>query len=439
MNAKLEARPLLLSLGTIAAVLFFIAGYSSAARAVTVITDMEGRLVKGSSSEVYFLGSDSKRYLFPNEKIFFSWYKDFSSVQILTDDELKTAPVGGVVTYKPGARLVKIPSDPKVYAVTGDGELRWVQNEDVAKAIFGDNWAKQVDDVSGTLFADYQLGAVIASAADYSAPGASSETPTANPPANVVAPGQFAFSSIDVGSVDSKGKSADDVRSFRFAFNQPYAGGRLTITEKASAAVFRSEPFPAPATADAKSVTIYPDDWTAKLKSSTAYVWQAIAYAAPNASAAQTANVSSEFTTADFATHTLAPESAAFKVVSVRVDKADAQGQPAEDVRTFGIVFSAAAKGVRLQITEKDSSAPAVSVVYNNGAVTPTEISIGPGDWGAKLKPNTDYAWKIIAYAAITSKDAPYQYDVATGEFKTSDFAPQSSATAPEGNSALAP
>jgi hypothetical protein len=444
-DKKIEARHLLLLGGATIAVLLFFCGMAKEAKAVTVVTDMEGTLVKGSTPEVYFLGSDSKRYLFTNEKIFYSWYQDFSSVQTKSDQELAASPIGGTVAYRPGARLIKVPEDPKVYAITEDAKLRWIETEEVAREIFGDNWAKQVDDVSGSLFTGYTLGAPIATANDYSVPAAPSSTPgTAvpsepapntetpavgtTPPANDTPPstsvdaGQFAFSSVDIGNVDSKGKSAEDIRSFQFSFNQPYTGGRLDITEKASGAAFYSAPFPMPASAGSKTVAIYPDDWTAKLKSNTSYAWHAVAYAALNATAAQTAEISSVFTTADFTTHTLAPDTSAFRFDSVNVESVDAQGQPAEDVRTFKVVFSAPAKGVRLIITETASGATFLSQVVNGGAVTPTELTISPGDWTAKLKPSTAYTWKVVAYAAVTAVDAPYQYDVATGEFTTTGF-----------------
>jgi len=107
-----------------------------------------GDLIKASASSVYYLGADAKRYVFPNEKIYFSWYNDFSGVKTITDQELAAYTIGGNVTYKPGVRLVKIQSDPKVYAVASGGTLRWVPDETTATAIYGANWSKMVDDLS---------------------------------------------------------------------------------------------------------------------------------------------------------------------------------------------------------------------------------------------------------------------------------------------------
>jgi hypothetical protein len=407
MNKKIEARQLLLLCGATIAVLFFSAGMAKEARAVTVITDIDGRLVKGTGAVVYFAGSDNKRYAFPNEKIFYSWYQDFSTVQAISDTELAAIPLGGEVTYKPGARLVKVPEDPKVYVVSGTGELRWVQSEEIAKQLFGDNWAKQVDDVGGSMFANYALGTPIAGVGDYEAAAA-----------------KFAIVSVELGKTDSKGLSAESVRSFKIGFNRPYTGGRLTITEKSSGSTFYSEALPLPAAGvEAESVTVWPDNWKGVLKPNTGYVWKIIAYAAANATTDQMATLSGEFMTADFAVGAASSTAAAaFKIISVTVEKTDASGKEAEDVRSFRAVFSGSAKAVRLIITEKASNATFLSQLVNNGEVTPSTLNIGPSGWLAKLKPNTAYAWKIVAYAAEGTADNPYPFDVASGEFTTTNF-----------------
>ena len=67
---------------------------------------------------VYYLGADGKRYVFPNQPTYNTWYPDFSGVQIVSSTEMSSYPIGGNVTYRPGVKLVKINTDPKVYART---------------------------------------------------------------------------------------------------------------------------------------------------------------------------------------------------------------------------------------------------------------------------------------------------------------------------------
>ena len=126
-----------------------------------------GTLVKGSTAAVYYYNSDGKRYVFPDAATYQSWYDDFHSVQTVSDSQLAAMPVGGLVTYRPGTKLVKITTDPKVYAVTKGGILRWLTSETVAAALYGNDWSREVVDVPDTFFVSYNIGAPINAAADY--------------------------------------------------------------------------------------------------------------------------------------------------------------------------------------------------------------------------------------------------------------------------------
>lgn len=122
-----------------------------------------GDLIKASGPAVYFYANDGMRYVFPNEKTFFSWFSDFSSVKTITDAELAAISLGKNVTMRPGTNLVKITTDPKTYAVTKCGTLHWIESEAIAKALYGDAWNTRVVDVPDAYFGDYTVGASIAS------------------------------------------------------------------------------------------------------------------------------------------------------------------------------------------------------------------------------------------------------------------------------------
>ena len=126
-----------------------------------------GQLIKASSPSVYYLGQDGKRYTFPTEKTYLSWYSNFDSVQTISDNELASYPLGGNVTYRPGTRLVKVTTDPKVYAIGQGGQLRWLQSESLATSLYGANWATQVDDIPDAFFINYKVGASIGVSGDY--------------------------------------------------------------------------------------------------------------------------------------------------------------------------------------------------------------------------------------------------------------------------------
>ncbi|MFA5184411.1 MAG: M23 family metallopeptidase [Patescibacteria group bacterium] len=109
-------------------------------------------------SSVYYCGSDGKRYVFPNAQTYATWYKDFSTVQTITPEDMGKIPLGGNVTYRPGIKLVKITTDPRVYAVDRNGTLRLMITPAIAAKYYGANWAKQVEDVPDTFFTNYQIG-----------------------------------------------------------------------------------------------------------------------------------------------------------------------------------------------------------------------------------------------------------------------------------------
>ena len=115
-------------------------------------------LVKGSGPAVYYFASDGNRYTFPNQNIFDSWNFSFDDVQGISDTDLAKIPLKGAITYRPGTRLVKLMTDPKVYAVEFGGIFRWIKTEEIANTLYGDNWATRVDDLSDAFFTHYSVG-----------------------------------------------------------------------------------------------------------------------------------------------------------------------------------------------------------------------------------------------------------------------------------------
>ncbi|OGY46067.1 MAG: hypothetical protein A2744_04095 [Candidatus Buchananbacteria bacterium RIFCSPHIGHO2_01_FULL_44_11] len=126
-----------------------------------------GAGVNDACKAVYYLGGDGKRYVFPDEKTYKTWYSDFSGVMIVSSTEMSAYPIGGNVTYRPGVKMVKITTDPKVYAVSANGTLHWVTTEELAVALYGTAWATMVQDVSDAFFVNYTVGSDIDAAADY--------------------------------------------------------------------------------------------------------------------------------------------------------------------------------------------------------------------------------------------------------------------------------
>jgi hypothetical protein len=123
---------------------------------------VDGSLIKTKEFDSVYYFKGGQRWVFPNLKTYKSWYKDFSTVQVIPRAELETYPVhlpGSNVVYRAGTRLVKITTDPRVFAVEPGGKLRWISSEATAKALYGNDWAKRVDDVPDAFFTNYNVGA----------------------------------------------------------------------------------------------------------------------------------------------------------------------------------------------------------------------------------------------------------------------------------------
>lgn len=122
-----------------------------------------GDLIKmaGNSAVYYFDGT--KRYVFPNQTTYMSWYNDFSSVKTVPASELSSYPIGGNVTMRPGTWLVKITTDPVVYAVEPGGTLRSIGSEARALKLYGSTWNKKIVDVPDAFFVNYKSGSALTS------------------------------------------------------------------------------------------------------------------------------------------------------------------------------------------------------------------------------------------------------------------------------------
>jgi hypothetical protein len=118
-------------------------------------------LVKGTTAAVYYCAENGKRYVFPNESVYRTWYPDFSSVISVADSFLASLPIGGNVTYRPETRLLKLRTHPTVYQVSKGGVLRPIPDQETAKRLYGSNWNKLIDDLPDAFFANYKVGEAV--------------------------------------------------------------------------------------------------------------------------------------------------------------------------------------------------------------------------------------------------------------------------------------
>lgn len=115
--------------------------------------------VKGNPA-VYLLNADMKRMYFPNQEVYFSWFKDFNGITFIDQTCVSAYPNAVVpgVNYRSGSRLVKVVISPDVYAVEPGNVRVKIGSEAVAAALYGSNWAKLVRDIHDFHWPNYVDG-----------------------------------------------------------------------------------------------------------------------------------------------------------------------------------------------------------------------------------------------------------------------------------------
>ncbi len=220
------------------------------AQAATINTAIRGQ----ATQTVYWYAPDGKRYTFPNSGTFYTWFPSFEAVRDLTDAEIQSIPLGNQnVTYRPGAKLVKINTDPKVYAVSKGAILRHVTSESLASQLFGSDWRLKINDVPEVYFTNYTVGSPIYNASDYN---------VSNEYNSVTYPHESLKGTSTSGSTQSGSLTMNADRTsitsgqavyLNAAYNQSLpTGGRLEIRLERNSTVVQS------CTNTTCSVTVYP-------------------------------------------------------------------------------------------------------------------------------------------------------------------------------------
>lgn len=152
----------LFTIGVSALTVLWSVGVSFAPLTVSAAASA-GDLIKMAGNPAVYYFDGSKRYVFPNSTTYFTWYKDFSGVKTIPASELQSYAIGGNVTVRPGTKLVKITTDPKVYAISYGGVLHAIDSETRAATLYGSSWNKMVVDVPDAFFVNYKSGTAISS------------------------------------------------------------------------------------------------------------------------------------------------------------------------------------------------------------------------------------------------------------------------------------
>lgn len=121
--------------------------------------------VNENETWIYYLGADNKRYIFPNEGTYKSWYGEQEVTESKTLEEIAEIPIGGNVTYRPGVKMLKTESVDEMFFVAPGGILRQISPE-VALEIYGENWEDYIEEIENYYFTNYKIGKPINSEDD---------------------------------------------------------------------------------------------------------------------------------------------------------------------------------------------------------------------------------------------------------------------------------
>ncbi len=124
---------------------------------------------------VYYFGVDGKRHAFTNERVYKSWFKDYSKMVIVSEEVMSDIPLGKNVTFRTGERLIKF-STNAVYAISYGGLLRPIANAEIAESLYGKDWVSLIETVDDVFFGNYRKAVTIESSKDFSWSAAKSET-----------------------------------------------------------------------------------------------------------------------------------------------------------------------------------------------------------------------------------------------------------------------
>lgn len=106
-------------------------------------------------ADVYYIGTDAKRHAFPSEGVYRSWYESNQRIVEIPAWKLANIPLGRNVTFKPGKKLVHVPSETRPYVVGLKRTLRPLASEAVAPLVYGEAWKSVLEHLPETSIADY--------------------------------------------------------------------------------------------------------------------------------------------------------------------------------------------------------------------------------------------------------------------------------------------
>lgn len=114
------------------------------------------------TGDLYFHAADGKRYVFPDINIFKSWFgeQNLDQFEAQTKEKLYETGLGGNVTLRPGT-LMMTETDPKIYYITGNGQMKIFGNLTLLEKLYGKDYKSKIVTIPNFYFTQYEnIGSV---------------------------------------------------------------------------------------------------------------------------------------------------------------------------------------------------------------------------------------------------------------------------------------
>jgi hypothetical protein len=120
------------------------------------------KVVRLEEGLAYYYASDNKRYTFPDETSFKSWFPktDLNEVKIADLETLYETSLGGNVPLRPGS-LIMTETDPKIYMITNNIEMKIFGNSTLLETLYGQDYQNLITDIPNKFFTQYNITGAI--------------------------------------------------------------------------------------------------------------------------------------------------------------------------------------------------------------------------------------------------------------------------------------
>jgi hypothetical protein len=137
---------------------------SSALLALTNVVSAAtiGDVLRTQDSDPYLLRDSVSRLVFPDPVTVETWGSP--AAQEVAPTSMAQWGLAGALPIREGSKLVKFGTDPQVYAVAPGGRLHWIVSEQVAAALYGQDWNRKIVTLFYSYYPNYRIGAPIESA-----------------------------------------------------------------------------------------------------------------------------------------------------------------------------------------------------------------------------------------------------------------------------------